>query len=270
MTQVSDENTSDGADAEKTKFSVSVIIPTCDRPWAYLKIAICSAANQSLRPKEIIVVDNGEFPVQPTELPEGVTIHRSKPRIGPSGARNIGANQSTGTHLAFLDDDDWWDLEFLQEASKTLHESSTRCVYGRILQSRNDILSEQENLTPETMTVSYLLRKNPGTGGINLLIEKRLFQQVGGFDEKLFVSEDRALALEVLLAGEKIGFAPTAIAIARQHDGVNLRNNNARKISFVLKYRRLMPISLFLRQFWKFGVRAHIRRIRKAAAGTQG
>lgn len=239
--------------------SISVIIPTCDRPQEYLRHAIYSAANQSLHPMEIIVIDNGKREVQPMELPAGVIIHRTAPRIGPSKARNIGAALSTGTYLAFLDDDDWWDKDFLQEAIKAMDESSTRCAYGRIYQSREGEILDQRNLTPETTTLPILLERNPGTGGINLLIERELFEKIGGFDEKLLVSEDRALAIEILLLGEQIAIAPNAISIARHHDGENLRQRNGQKVLFVLKYRHLMPVSLFIRHLFKFGLWVHIR-----------
>lgn len=241
------------------EWSISVIIPTCDRPPEYLRQAISSAASQSFRPTEIIVVDNGVNEVPPMELPDGVRIHRTAPRIGPSRARNIGVELSTGTHLAFLDDDDWWDKDFLLEAVKAMDEGSTRCVYGRIRQSKNGEMSDQRNLTPETATLKNLLERNPGTGGINLIIERQLFQKIGGFDGELLVSEDRALAIEILLAGEQISIAPKAIAFARYHDGEKLRKRNSSKVKFVIKYRHLMPASLFLRHLLKFGLWIHIR-----------
>ena len=239
--------------------SISVIIPTCDRPPEYLRQAISSAASQSLRPTEIIVVDNGVNEVPPMELPNGVRVYRTAPRIGPSKARNIGVELSTGTHLAFLDDDDWWDKDFLLEAVKAMGEGSTRCVYGRIRQSKNGEISDQRNLTPETATLRDLLERNPGTSVSNLVIEMTLFDQIGRFDEKLLISEDRALAIEALLIGEKIGIARNAISFARHHDGDHLKTYNGRKIAFIMKYRKLMPASLLLRHLLKFGLWIHIR-----------
>ena len=82
---------------------ISVIIPTCDRPLAFLHEAIVSVLEQSHTPHEVIVVDNGINVVDLAELPEGVTVYRLPPRVGASRSRNFGAAMATGTHLAFLD-----------------------------------------------------------------------------------------------------------------------------------------------------------------------
>lgn len=231
---------------------VSVVIPTCDRRIDWLREAIASVLKQSLPPLEVLVIDNGTREVARSDLPSGIKLFREQPRIGPSRARNLGASLSTGTHLAFLDDDDWWDENFLFEAFNACRRDSARCVYGRILRSRNGQVYEHHNLTEGEISVDALLWRNPGTGGINLLIEKDLFLAVGGFDEELAISEDRALAIEILRAGEKIAIAPEAVVFARQHDGFRLSKNIRSKRAFILKYRDLMPRWVFWRRLLKY------------------
>ncbi len=51
------------------------------------------------------------------------------------------------------------------------------------------------------------------------------------------MSEDRALALEVLLAGERIGIAPNAAAVLR-HELDRLCHHPGRRLAFVWKYWR--------------------------------
>lgn len=155
---------------------ITVVIPTCDRPIEYLRKSIWSAMDQSNQPHEILIVDNGEKPVSAQNLPLGVVLHRAKPLIGPSKARNIGAKLATGSHLAFLDDDDWWDKDFLREAADVLKKGPYRCVYGRLVQWRNGEFFEKKNLTAESLVIDVLLRTNPGASGQNILIEKRLFE----------------------------------------------------------------------------------------------
>lgn len=227
---------------------ISVIIPTCDRPTEFLYSAIDSVINQSLAPAEIILVDNGTHNVDSAALCEGVTLYRLKPRVGPSRARNFGAAMAKGSHLAFLDDDDWWDERFLEETWAVLQAEGVHCVYGRKDLFREGRVVRYKCPTPETLTIPVLLRRNPGTGGQNLLIEKALFWRVGGFDERLVTSEDKALALEVLRSGEKIGIATEAATILRLHDGLRARQARHRKLNFIWKYRNLLGIGgvLFL------------------------
>lgn len=218
--------------------TVSVVIPTCDRP-DFLREAVASVLRQSLPPHEIIIVDNGSFALQGSDLPEGVTLLRTEPRIGPSRARNQGAAAASGQLVAFLDDDDWWAEDFLREAVFALVEQDVSCVYGRKCRATEHGVQPYRLPTPETLTVPTLLRRNPGTGGMNLLIDRLLFLRLGGFDPDLLLSEDRALALELLLAGERIGIAPDALAIVRTHDSDRLRRHGMRKLGFIRKYRRL-------------------------------
>jgi GT2 family glycosyltransferase len=217
---------------------ISVIIPTCDRP-EYVREAIASALAQTMRPHEILVIDNGSRELRLDGFPPEVKLHRVAPRIGPARARNFGAAVATGAYLAFLDDDDWWEASFLANARAVLDREKVRCVYGR----KDAYIAGQSSFymipSKDDLTVPVLLRRNPGIGGINVLIERILFLKVGGFDERLLLSEDRALALEVILAGEPIGVAPAAVAVFREHASDRLTKHNIRKIRFVLKYRRL-------------------------------
>ncbi|MCA8898184.1 MAG: glycosyltransferase family 2 protein, partial [Hyphomonas sp.] len=88
---------------------VSVVITSHNRE-AYLAEAIESVFSQTLQPHEVIVVDDGS-------TDESVAVaHRYGDRVkvieqansGCAVARNTGAAAATGTHLAFLDDDDLW------------------------------------------------------------------------------------------------------------------------------------------------------------------
>ena len=237
---------------------ISVIIPTCDRPAEFLREAIESVLAQTLPPSEVIVVDNGTRDADPTALPDGVTLYRLPPRVGPSQARNFGAAMAKGTHLGFIDDDDWWDADFLREAWAVLEAEEVRCVYGRKDRYRDGLIERYKCPSPETLTIPVLLRRNPGTGGQNLLVEKALFWRVGGFDERLRTSEDKAFAIEVLRFGEKICIAPEAIAILRSHDGLRARQARLHKVLFSWKYRKFLGIGGLVATALDF-VRPHFR-----------
>lgn len=222
----------------KSKPSISVIVPTCDRPRSFVLDAIESVIAQTLKPSEILLIDNGTQPVERDFLPNGIHVFHVQPKVGVSRARNFGAAMAKGQYLAFLDDDDLWDTAFLEECLKVLQSSKTNCVYGRIDKIKNNehlvyLIPKKDLLTEEK-----LLQQNYFTGGINLLISKELFWRVGGFDPFLKVSEDRALALEVLRLGEAIEVAPKAAAIVRFHDGARLRHDHKARLAFIWKYRK--------------------------------
>lgn len=94
---------------------VSVIIPTfnCGR---YVEDAVESVLNQTFRPFEIIVVDDGSTD------DTGSRLKKYKDRVqvvtqenqGSSKARNVGLDLSRGEYVAFLDADDRWRPEKLE------------------------------------------------------------------------------------------------------------------------------------------------------------
>jgi len=249
---------------------ISVVIPTCDRPSEFLRAAVDSALSQSLAPLEVIVVDNGTHDADAAALPEGVVLHRLPPRVGPSRARNFGAAMAKGTYLAFLDDDDWWDANFLREAWSVLQAEGTHCVYGRLDHIQNGEVRSSKCLRPDTLNVASILRTNPGTSGQNLLIDKLLFWEVGGFDERLATSEDRALALEIILAKERISIAPSAVVFVRSHHGERARKFVHRRVRFVVKYRSVYGTTKAVSEIFRimgiaFSIkfRALIRRVKR-------
>jgi len=88
---------------------ISVIIPTYNH-CRFLVSAIDSALSQTLKPSEVIVVDDGST----DETSNLLNAYEGKIRVvrqknqGVAAARNRGAEIATGEYLAFLDADDLW------------------------------------------------------------------------------------------------------------------------------------------------------------------
>jgi len=92
------------------KETVSVIIPYY-RASQTIARAVESALGQTVRPCEIIIVDDGcpEDAVEATkEFGSSVTLLR-KPNGGAASARNLGIQHAQGEWIAFLDADDYWE-----------------------------------------------------------------------------------------------------------------------------------------------------------------
>ncbi|MDP3979966.1 MAG: glycosyltransferase [Chlamydiota bacterium] len=89
--------------------TISLIIPTYNRAYC-LTEALESIYAQTLRPHEIIVVDDGsedETPLVCSRYPALIYIRQS--HKGVSSARNLGIQKSTGSWICFLDSDDIWE-----------------------------------------------------------------------------------------------------------------------------------------------------------------
>lgn len=91
--------------------TVTAVIPTALRNRAQLDRAIESTLRQTTPVDQVIVV------VDRPDLPDPELPHHPDPRVqvvrntrsrGPAGARNCGALLATSSHVAWLDDDDYW------------------------------------------------------------------------------------------------------------------------------------------------------------------
>lgn len=116
--------------------TVSVIIPTYN--YAH-KIGRCieSVRNQSLKPAEIIIVDDGskdntkEVVTELSTIPGNENIlYYYKNNSGVADTRNLGGKVSTSKYLCFLDADDAIEPDFLKECVNALEkDSSLYCAY---------------------------------------------------------------------------------------------------------------------------------------------
>ena len=220
--------------------SVSVIIPACDRE-DMLAEAIDSVLAQTYPAKEIIIADNGHRELDLELIPRGEqirTIYVGE-RIGASAARNRGVSLSQSAYVAFLDDDDLWDENFLWFGVNRLVESGADCVYGaKYVFSHDSSPQPYKEVSDSQLNIDTLLSYNPGVGGINLIVSRRAFDQAGGFSEHLPRGNDRAFAINIMKTGAVVKSEPRAIALVREHNGDRLRHNKWGMIHWLVNFRQ--------------------------------
>ena len=94
---------------------ISVVIPVYNREET-LAHAIESALSQTLKPHEVVVIDDGSSD-KSAEVAEGfgdiVRVIRQE-NAGAAIARNVGIRHAVGDWIAFLDSDDVWDRDKLK------------------------------------------------------------------------------------------------------------------------------------------------------------
>lgn len=116
--------------------SVSVIIPHYNRS-KIVKKAICSALHQKVEHIEVIVIDDCSDQLNRKEL-EQVELEINDPRliviyldknVGGGQARNIGIKRSSSDYIAFLDSDDVWANNKIDEISKVVELGKSNAIY---------------------------------------------------------------------------------------------------------------------------------------------
>lgn len=96
---------------------ISVVIPLYNKELTILR-AVKSVLNQTFLPNEIIIVNDGSTDrsieyLERIKNPKIKILHQDNK--GVSAARNLGIDSATSEFIAFLDADDEWSPQFLNE-----------------------------------------------------------------------------------------------------------------------------------------------------------
>jgi GT2 family glycosyltransferase len=195
---------------------VSVIIPTSNRR-DFVREAIASVLAQTYRDFELQVVDDGSNDDTYAAVQEfdGVR-YVFQPNRGVSAARNRGVTLSNGEFLAFLDSDDLWQPRKLecQVAFFAAHSDARICQTEEIW-LRNGVRVNPHNKHRKVGGDIFarsleLCLVSPSA----VMLRRKLFEQVGGFDESLPACEDYDLWLRIA-ATEAISLIETPLVIKR-------------------------------------------------------
>lgn len=208
-------------------FAVTVVIPTADR-GALLQRSLDCVLAQTVAAAEVILVDNGREDAHTQNVHERVRVIRTAPRIGPGRARNIGAQAASSELVAFLDDDDLWQPDYLERVIERFQETAADAVLGQLMRQPVGQEAQPYKVLPDAAEQQRrVFYSNPGFGGQNLTIRREVFLAFGGFDESMPASEDRDLAARMLLAGKRLASQPRAVAILCDHAGGRARHSLA-------------------------------------------
>jgi len=182
------------------KPTVSVIIPTYNR-WPMVGAAVDSVLAQSFREFELIVVDDGSTDDTASELEKLGSLVRyvHQERRGVSAARNLGASQSHGRLIAFLDSDDLWQKDKLKiqvhfmQRSPEVQICQTDEIWLRRGVRVNPRMKHRKpsgDIFEESLGLCLV---SPSA----VMLTRELFDRSGGFDESLPVCEDYDLWLRI-------------------------------------------------------------------------
>lgn len=200
--------------------SVSVVVPTRDRPEA-LENCLAALAAQTLLPRsEVVVVDDGSQASDAVarvveRVPHARLIRRDGQ--GPAAARNAGARAAAGTFLCFTDDDcepatDW------SERLVSRLEAGADAVAGVTIGEGGAaaVASEIVAHAPAAVPVSdgHELAFAPSN---NLACTRETFD-VTPFDESFpaAAGEDREWCSRLIANGRKLSFEPKACVVHKQ------------------------------------------------------
>lgn len=188
---------------------VSIIIPVFNGS-NYVREAIESALSQTYSNIEVIVVNDGSTDNGATEniileYKDKITYIK-KENGGVSSALNAGIRNMKGEYFSWLSHDDVYMPDKIEKQIETLkkYNVSNAVVksFTRFIDKNSDHIdymkaNPYEKVLPWDDAVQYVTRK--GINGCTLLIPKKVFSEVGLFDERLRYCQDTFMWWQIFL-----------------------------------------------------------------------
>ena len=181
-----------------TRPVASIVVPVRDRPVAILA-SVGSLLAQTYTSLEVLVVDDGSADdtaaVARAVRDPRVRVVELERSQGPSGARNAGAAEATGTYLAFLDSDDSVEADWLERMCAPMEDPNCAVVTCGFREVRGGAtIGERRRIGALGPAFhNYAACFQAGT----FLMRRSVFADVGGYAPELRFGENSELALRI-------------------------------------------------------------------------
>ncbi len=180
----------------------SVIIPLYNKA-RYIEATLASVTNQSFSNIEILVIDDNSTDDGPARVRrmahDDPRIRlRWQPNTGVSAARNTGIQASTCEWIAFLDADDRWDPDYLQQMYDLICRHPKENLFACARHGRMIPGLPKESIITDAAAWSIVY----WTGTI--VARRSLFAIVGGFRKGISRGEDRDMWLRLGLISHTV------------------------------------------------------------------
>lgn len=237
---------------------IAVVIPVYNYA-RFVGDAIRSAEAQSLRPAEIIVVDDGSTDDTPAVLAacgDRIRLVR-QPNAGLSAARNKGLFLTDQPWVAFLDADDTWDREFLavlraraRQLPKDFAVVAAQAYKVDLAGSRLVKNYREPQVSREVPVADLILKTRFVADAV--IARTEVLRTLGGFDTALRSTEDRDMWIRVAGNGHRIFLEYNPLVCVREHATSMSRNaaRMERNMVAVQKKARRLGSGPAHRWFW--------------------
>lgn len=183
----------------------SIVIPLYNKE-NFIENTLKSVLNQSFTDFEVIIVNDGSTDLSEERvfLFDDSRIHYyRKKNGGVSSTRNYGIEKAKSNYIAFIDADDYWYPNFLNEMFKNINSHPELKVFSIAI----EIETSKKNLqadysikrTGDCEIVNYFAASNKRTilCSSSSVFHESIFKEIGTFDPKLKSGEDTDLWIRI-------------------------------------------------------------------------
>lgn len=218
---------------------ISIVIPAYNAS-NYLAEAIDAALAQTYKNFEIIVINDGSKDNDATEriaLSYGDKIrYFSKENGGSSSALNMGIANMTGEWFSWLSHDDLYipeklekQVSYMQSLNLNSEELSRHVFFSasEIIDAKGSVIRAYDK--KKAFKIANKVNSLPHNGyliaeptiynfhGCSCLVNKKVFEEIGAFDEKLRLINDWDLWYRIYSSGYKLHYIPEPLVRGRIH-----------------------------------------------------
>lgn len=199
---------------------ISILMLTYNRENLVSR-AIESILRQTYSNFEFIIVDNGstdksgqiadEYAKQDSRIR---VIHRSKGTI--SAGRNTALDAAQGDYIAFIDDDDWAEPDFLEFLLDLALENQADVA---ICGAADKVFDEKRVMSAEEALIELMWRKKYNVAFPTKLFHRNMFSSIRFPEDKTF--DDIALMYKLLAEANRVAYHGLPKYTFYRHEGNN-------------------------------------------------
>jgi teichuronic acid biosynthesis glycosyltransferase TuaG len=238
------------------RINFTVIIPAY-KNTELLFYALKSVCMQKFQSKEVIIIDTAKKLENKTLIKNfnkkfltNYKYFTYSNKFKGGGARNFASLKSKTNYLAFLDEDDFWDKNYLFYIEKLLNKKNYDLLYTqfRLVDQNGKFLKNFK--IHSNLNINDVYVYNPGALTSNMIVKKKTFFDLGKFDKKLLGSNDRDFLVKTMLSKYNLKIVKEYLVNRRIHNKQwsndyfgYLRDN----IAFYNKYKKNLILIVRLR-----------------------
>ncbi|HLR41723.1 MAG TPA: glycosyltransferase family 2 protein [Pseudogracilibacillus sp.] len=231
---------------------VSIVTPTYNSE-VFIEETIQSILNQSYMNWELLIVDDcstdNTVDIIKRYTDERIKLHILEENSGAAVARNHAIKKATGKYLAFLDSDDLWTKEKLEQQVRFMQKNDLPFSF-----TGYELMNEEGNLLNKYVPVPYVmtyksLLKNTIIGCLTVMLDR---EKIGEqYMPNIRAGQDTAFWLQLL----KKGFTAYGINEPLAHYRIGSHSISSNKWKALQRtwriYREIEELSI-LKSSWYF------------------
>lgn len=241
-------------------FSVLISVYKNEKP-EYLDIALSSVENQTIRPNEIVIVEDG--PIS-TSLKKVILKHQkyfgdgfkditSKKNRGLGAALRLGINYVSTEWVARMDSDDYSFSDRFEKQLKIIKQEPDLAVIGgqvkEFSENINNIIGVRNVPTTSELIFKFCKWRSPFNHPTVMLNKKKILS-VGGYSS-FGNLEDYYLWINVISNGLKVRNLDSYLTYMRVDEGMYSRRGNLKNVIYFYKLRNYLYNHKMINRFEK-------------------